>query len=104
MPSHHVPGQCLVCCDASVLQFSYKGVDADATASWSRCVPVVVVRVWTQQSIIRADVSLQPRVIRAGAVDHDTLRFNFLTCLVAVIISKKELPQIHSFTPYLGND
>lgn len=95
MPSADIPGERLVGGNCTVLQFADKAVDANLAAAGMIGVPVVVVLVHAEQSVIGSDIALQPRIISASRVNHDAFDSMFLTVLVAFIFSQNKLTQIH---------
>ena len=49
---------------------------------------MVAVFIYTEQSIIRTDISFKPRVISTCGVNHNALGFNFSAGLIAVVVGE----------------
>lgn len=57
MPTSMIPRKGLVCCDRAIGQLSNKSMDADLTATGLVLIPVIIVLVLSDQTIIGADVA-----------------------------------------------
>ncbi len=95
VPSAHIPRQGLVCGNGAVSQLSNKTVDADLTAVRRILVPMIVVLVFAEQSVIRADVTFEVGIVRPGGMHHNALRRNGAARLVAGVVRQNEFMQIH---------
>ena len=93
MPAAMVPGQSLVCSNTSISQLADKRMGTDLAEHG--LVPVVVVLVFTQQTIIGAYITFQIGIIGTGRVHHDSLGRDLLPCFIAGIFSKDEFVQVH---------
>ena len=78
----------MVRCHRTVSQLTNEAVNADLTTASVIGVPVVVVLVLAEFSIIGIDITLQPRVVRTRGMNHNTLNGDFATCLIAGIFRK----------------
>lgn len=102
MPSTVLPGQRLIGCHTSVSQLSNKAVDADLSSAGMIGVPVVVVLVFTQLSVIWADIAFQPGIVGTGGMHHNALDSNLSASFVAGVFRKNEFVEIHSvYLPFL---
>jgi hypothetical protein len=81
-----IPREGLVCCDRAISQLSNKSMDADLTATGLVLIPVIIVLVLSEQTIIGADVAFQPRIIRAGGMHHNSFRDYRFACFIAGVI------------------
>lgn len=59
MPASMIPRKRLVCGDCSVSQFANKSVNTDLTATGLVLIPMIVVLVLAEQSIIGSDVAFE---------------------------------------------
>ena len=58
-------------------------------------IPMVVVLVHTQQTVIGTYIATQVGIVCTGGMHHNALDGNLATCLVAGILGKNKLMQIH---------
>src|SRR5699024_7763069 len=73
VPAHHIPRQGLVGSNGAVLQFSDEGMATDLLAFWFRLIPVVTIRVFLQEAVVWAYVTLEVGIVGVGRMNHDAL-------------------------------
>lgn len=86
MPASMIPRQGLICGDCSVRQLSDEGMNTDLPSSGLILVPVVIVLVLPKQSVVRADIAFQPRIICPGGMHHNSFRDYRFACFIAGVI------------------
>ena len=65
MPASHIPRQRLVGGDSAVLELTNESVDANLSTARTLDVPVVVVLVLAQQTVVGSDLPLEVGIVRA---------------------------------------
>ena len=78
-----------------VSQLADEAVDADLSAAGMIGVPVVVVLVFAQLTVIGTHIAFQPGVVSPCAVNHDALDGDLATCIIAGVFCENQLIQIH---------
>ena len=91
-----IPRESLVSSNGAICQFADESVDTDLSAAGMIGVPVVAVLVFTQLSVIRADIALQPRIVGTGGMHHNALDSNLSASFVAGVFRENEFVEIHS--------
>ena len=91
MPAAMIPRQRLIGCDAAVCQLADEAVDANLTTTGMVGVPMVVILVLAQLTVIGSDIAFQPRVVRAGAVYHNAFDGDLAACFIAGIFGENQL-------------
>ena len=91
MPAAMIPRQRLIGRYGAVCQLSDEAVDANLTTTGMVCVPMVVVLVLAQLTVIGSDISFQPRVIRAGAMYHDAFDGDLAAFFITGVFSENQL-------------
>ncbi|MPN57192.1 hypothetical protein SDC9_204886 [bioreactor metagenome] len=97
VPAAIIPRQCLVCCNASVSQFTDEAVDTDLPSVWLVLIPVVVILVLAKQAVVGTDIAFQIWVVRPGGMHHDALRRDGTARLITSIVGQNDFMQIHLF-------
>jgi hypothetical protein len=87
MPAPMIPRQGLVSSNRTISQLPYKSMRTNLPSIWPILIPVVVILVFTEQSIIGANIPFKIWVIGAGGMNHDPLWHNGFTRLVTSIFS-----------------
>src|SRR5699024_163443 len=85
VPSTMIPRQSLVCGNRAVSQLANKGMNADLSATGMIGIPMIVILIFAEQTIIGTDITLEVWVIGTSGMDHDTLNRNFPACLITGI-------------------
>ncbi len=93
MPAPVIPGKRLVSSNRAVLQLPDKAMYTDL--SIHRLIPVIVVPVLSELSVIRTDIAFQIRIVRSGRMHHDAFDLNLPACLVAGVFCKNQFIEIH---------
>ena len=70
MYKRQVPRQGLVGGDGAVLQFSDESMAADLLAFGRRLIPVVAIRVFPQEAVVWAHITLKVGIVGAGGMNH----------------------------------
>ncbi|MPN15793.1 hypothetical protein SDC9_163129 [bioreactor metagenome] len=97
VPAAHIPRQGLVSRDGTVSQLTDKTVNADLPSVRRVLVPVVVVLVFAEQSVVGADVAFEVGVIRPSGMHHDALWRDGAARLVAGVVRENKFMQVHLF-------
>ena len=80
VPATVIPRQSLIGSNRAVRQLADEGMDADLSSAGMIGVPVVIVLVLAQLSVIRADIALQPGVVGScGTVSYTHLVLRTIT-------------------------
>jgi len=99
VPRPVIPGKRLICSDAAVIQFADESVYANLLSVRQVGVPVVVVLVIAEQTIVWAYITLQIGIIRPSGVNHYAFGENGALRVKAAVIRKKQFVQIHCASP-----
>ena len=75
VPSAMIPRQRLIGCDAAVRQFADEAMDADLSAIRLILIPMVVVLIFSEQSIIGTDIAFQVRITSYNVCYTKLLRY-----------------------------
>lgn len=97
MPAAMIPRKRLICCDTPVSQLSDESMNADLPPAGFVLVPVVVVLVFSEQTVVGSDIAFEVGVIRTGRMYHDSFRRDGFTRLIAGIVYKNQFAQVHLF-------
>lgn len=95
MPAAHIPWQRLVGGNRAVGEFPNKGVDADLPPVRLILVPMIVVRIFAQQAVVRANIALESWIVCPGGMHHDALRDNSPSRFIAGVVCQNEFMQVH---------
>ena len=85
-----IPWECLVRGNGAVCQSADEGMDADLATAGAICIPVVVILVLAQETVVGANVPLQAGIVGPGGVNHDALDGNLAACLIAGILGENQ--------------
>src|SRR5690554_6151967 len=99
MPASIIPRQGLICGDCSVRQLSDEGMNTDLPSSGLILVPMVIILVLAQQTVIWTHIAFEVWVICPGRMHHDTLRSDSSACFVASIVGQNEFMEVHFVSP-----
>ena len=99
MPTSMIPREGLVCCDRAISQLSNKGMYTDLPPIRLILIPMVVILVLAQQTVIWTHIAFEVWVICPGRMHHDTLRSDSSACFVASIVGQNEFVEVHFVSP-----
>lgn len=77
VPPTVLPRKCLISRNGAISQLANKTMYVNLSASGMIGISVVVILVLTQLSVIRVNITLQPRIVCTGGMYHDTLTLIF---------------------------
>jgi hypothetical protein len=65
-------------------------MDTDLSAAGSMLIPVIVVLIFSQETIIWTNVSTKIWIVSSGAMDHNAFGLDFLSSFIAFIFCKNK--------------
>ena len=95
VPSTVIPRQGLISCNRAVIELADEAVNADLSTAGVVGVPMVVVSVFAEQTVIGADIAFQPGVIRPGGMHHNAFNGYLPIRFVTSVFGEYQRMQIH---------